>query len=93
MRLLGVTLAFVILASITITPNANAQFTISTLTLSLNTDGFADIDYRVTTDPTTANITLPLLGSTITNLVITDQNQLPLSYQLKNTEVTIVSLG
>ena len=70
-----------------------ATYTISTLTLSVDPDGYTNLEYKITTDPTTANITLPLIGRNYTSILITDQNNAPLDYQIQGGVVTISSIG
>jgi len=83
-----------LLAATIITPHIlAANYTISTLTVTIDPDGYTNLEYKVTTDPTVANITLPLIGVNYTNLLITDQNQEPLNYQIQGEVATISSLG
>jgi uncharacterized membrane protein len=83
-----------LLAAIIITPHVLAtDYTISTLTVTIDPDGYTNLVYKIATDPTVANTTIPLIGSNYTNIVITDQSQEPLNYQIQGEAATISSLG
>jgi len=69
------------------------DYTISTLSISLDTDGFANVEYQISTIPTVANISLPLLGDKYVNFLVTDQNQDPLNYTISGVVVTVLSFG
>jgi uncharacterized membrane protein len=92
-RLIGAFIAIILLGSAVSIRSLEAQYTVSTLSITLESDGFASVEYRIATDPTTANITVPLIGKTIANLVVTDHNQVVLNYQLQGEAVMIFSLG
>jgi uncharacterized membrane protein len=84
----------ILLAMTLIIPHVFAvTYTISTLTISVDPDGYTNLEYKITTDPTAANITLPLIGGNYTSLLITDQNNAPLDYQIQGGGVMISSLG
>ena len=93
MRFSTALVALLLLTTATSLPRAAAQYTISTLSVSLGVDGYATVNYGIAADPTTANITLPLIGSKITDLIITDPNRAPLNYQLGASSVLIYTLG
>ncbi len=83
-----------LMTTILFIPHVQAtDYTISTLTIKIDSDGFTNIEYNIATDPTVANITLHLLGNKYTNLLVSDQNQTPLEYQIQGDIVTISSLG
>ena len=93
MRFSTALVALLLLTTATALPRAAAQHTISTLSVSLGVDGYSTVNYGIAADPTTANITLPLIGSKITDLIITDPNRAPLNYQLGASSVLIYTLG
>ena len=93
MRPTSTIIAILLFATTLFLPCVKAQFTISTLNISLDADGFANINYNISTDPTKANVTLPLIGSKITDLIVTDQNQIPLNYTIGSDSLLIYSLG
>lgn len=85
--------AVLIISSVFITQVFALDFTISTLNISLDTDGFANVEYKISTAPTVANITFPLLGDKYVNFLVTDQNQDPLNYTITGAMVTVLSFG
>lgn len=94
MRITVAFLFVLLVAPILITPHVLAvDYTVSTISLSIDPDGYANLEYKITTDTTVANITLPLIGSGYTNLLITDKNQEPLNFQIQGETATISSLG
>ena len=65
MRFSTALVALLLLTTATSLPRAAAQYTISTLSVSLGVDGYATVNYGIAADPTTANITLPLIGANV----------------------------
>ncbi|MGD0804360.1 MAG: hypothetical protein ABSA11_09840 [Candidatus Bathyarchaeia archaeon] len=83
-----------LLATTLVIPHVlSTDYTISTLTVTIDSDGYTNFEYKITTDPTVANITLPLIGSNYTNVLVTDQNETPLDYQILGDTAIISSLG
>jgi uncharacterized membrane protein len=94
MRLSVVFIFGLLLATTLVIPHVlSTDYTISTLTVTIDSDGYTNFEYKITTDPTVANITLPLIGSNYTNVLVTDQNETPLDYQILGDTAIISSLG
>jgi len=91
----GAIALFVILLISILTATAAGQstFEVETTTVEVYRDGLAHITQTVTVDSLLPEIDLPLLTSSIENLVILDENQLTVDYQLNVENLTVFTLG
>jgi uncharacterized membrane protein len=91
----GAIALFVILSISILTATAAGQstFEVETTTVEVYRDGLAHITQTVTVDSLLPEIDLPLLTSSIENLVILDENQLTVDYQLNVENLTVFTLG
>jgi uncharacterized membrane protein len=72
---------------------AQATFEVETSTVKIYRDGLAHITQTLTVDELLPDIVLTLLSSSIENLIILDQNQLAVDYQLNAANLTVFTLG
>jgi uncharacterized membrane protein len=72
---------------------AHSEYTPQELQFHLYQDGVADIDYEIDVDPTRARINVTLFGTIYRNLIVIDQDGLPLEYDIKDGYITLDVLG
>jgi uncharacterized membrane protein len=72
---------------------AEAQLEAETMTVKVYRDGLTHITQTMKTDELLPAITLILLSTTIENLIVLDENQQAVDYQLNNANLTIFTLG
>jgi uncharacterized membrane protein len=72
---------------------ANNPITSEALTLTLYLDGFVLVNHELTVNQTFPTINTTLLSETHEELLIVDEQNLPLDYIIMNNEVVIDSLG
>ena len=72
---------------------AEAQFEVDTMTIKVYRDGLTHITQTLTADELLPEITLTLLSTTVESLIVLDENQLAVDYQLNNGNLTVFTLG
>jgi uncharacterized membrane protein len=70
-----------------------ADYTPKGLNIQLYPDGIADIEYTIETDPEKPRINVTLFGLIYSDLIILDQDELPLDYTYNSGYITIDTLG
>ena len=86
-------LVILLFSILTAMATAQSTFEVETMTVKVYRDGLAHITQTVTVDSLLPEIDLPLLTSSIENLVILDENQLAVDYQLNVENLTVFTLG
>jgi len=85
---------FTLLLSLIIGVNAvEAQLQVEATTLSVYRDGLTHIAQTMSPDALMPEISLSLLSKTVENLIVLDENQLAVDYQLNNGNLTVFTLG
>ncbi len=84
---------FVFLLLSTFTATAQSGFIAESVKMRIYRDGLAHITQTVSVDQLLPDIELPLLSSSIENLIILDENQLPVDYKIDATKLTVFTLG
>ncbi len=82
-----------LLSALTATVAAQADFKVETSTVKIYRDGLAHITQTLTVDELLPEINVTLLSSFVENLIILDQNQLAVDYQLNAANATVFTLG
>jgi uncharacterized membrane protein len=72
---------------------AETAFEVEAITVKIYRDGLAHVTQTISVDELNPEIDLPLLSSSLENLIILDENQLAVDYQLITTNLTIFTLG
>ncbi len=70
-----------------------ANYTAQGLKIQLYPDGVVDIEYTIETNPEKTRINVTLFGSIYSDLIILDQEELPLEYTINTGYITIDTLG
>jgi uncharacterized membrane protein len=73
--------------------HANSGFSIESTSLQIYRDGLAYVKQTLTVEELYPQIVIPLLSTSVENLVIIDQNQKPLDYESSNNNLTVFTLG
>ncbi len=90
--LLAFSFAAVAHSQVTTQATAYTRFVQST-TLSVYSDGSAEVNQTATIAQNVTAISLPLLSAQVGNVLTLDQNKSPLSYQLNGQNITVYTLG
>lgn len=73
--------------------HANSGFTIESTSLQIYRDGLTIVKQTLTVEEFYPQIIVPLLSSSVENLIIIDQNQKPVDYEINNHNLTVFTLG
>jgi uncharacterized membrane protein len=94
MRVVWGTFLFVfLLASAPLLSAFSADYTPTSLTATIYVDGVVGIEYNVDVNPTAVRVTIPLFGSNFPDLLVVNQDGLPLAATQSGSSVTVDSLG
>lgn len=72
---------------------ADSPIAMESLTLTAYLDGFVQVSYQLTLNQTYPTINISLIGETQEEILIVDEENLPLSYTITNNEAVIYSLN
>ncbi len=72
---------------------AESQFEVETMEVKVYRDGLTHVIQTLTVDDLLPVIDLPLLSSSVENLIALDENQLAVDYQQNATNLTVFTLG
>jgi uncharacterized membrane protein len=74
-------------------PSFSEETTPETLLLTVYPDGFVSVDYALQVDPTFPTQNITAFGQVLEDLLIVDNDGLPLDYSIINGEISVYSLG
>ncbi|MCW4008074.1 MAG: hypothetical protein NWF09_05225 [Candidatus Bathyarchaeota archaeon] len=87
-------LMMIALLAVTITrAAAQEQFEVESVKLTIYRDGLIHVTQTLVVDELASEITLPLLSSSIENIIVLDENQTLVDYEVNGDEMTILTLG
>ena len=88
-------LFFAILIIVSFIPAAYSQEYVTPISLNVvvYTDGSTLLTYLVESDPTQVRVDVDLIGNNYNNLIIRDENDLPLSSQKTGNSITVDTIG
>lgn len=72
---------------------AESQFEVELMTIKVYRDGLIHVRQTLIVDDLLPEIDLPLLSSSVENLIVLDENELMVDYQLNAENLTIFTLG
>ena len=78
---------------LTFNPTYAQQTTPESLFLTVYSDGFVFVDYTVLLDPTFPTQNITIFGQVLENLLVVDEQGLPLDYAFNDSELVVDSLG
>ncbi|MCW4044997.1 MAG: hypothetical protein NWE94_05705 [Candidatus Bathyarchaeota archaeon] len=98
MKILNITAIFLLVCFLMLMANSaficgQATFQVLSTTLTLYRDGLAHCKQQLTLEPWTAEITLPLLSESPQNLLLLDENNTAVDYNLVASNLTAYVLG
>ena len=85
------TVAWLLNASIA-TANEN-EFQVEFTVLTVYRDGLVEVTQTVVVNETYPSVTLPLLATSVENIIVVDENQTPFEYEITGSYLTVFSLG
>jgi uncharacterized membrane protein len=74
-------------------PSFSEEITPETLMLTVYPDGFVFVDYTLQVDPTFPTQNITVFGQVLEDLLIVDNDGLPLDYSILNGTISVYSLG
>jgi len=77
----------------TATVAAQSLFEVESVDLTVYRDGLVHVTQTLTVDELTPEITLPLLSSSIENVIVLDENELTVDYEINGDALTVFTLG
>jgi len=72
---------------------AEFQFEVETTTIKVYRDGLTHVTQTLNTDDRLVEIDLPILSSSVENLIVLDENHLAVDYQQNISNLTVFTLG
>jgi uncharacterized membrane protein len=72
---------------------AEFQFEVETMTIKVYRDGLTHVTQSLIVDSLLPEVVLPLLSSSVENLIVLDENQLAVDYQQNAANLTVFTLG
>jgi len=79
--------------TLTSCPCFSAEITPETLFLTVYSDGFVFVDYTLQVDPTFPTQNITVFGQVLEDLLVEDNDGLPLDYSINNCTISVYSLG
>ena len=86
-------LTFLLCSALNFDVEAQGTYTTQTTTIKVYRDGLTHITQTLTVDELQSAVSIPLLSSSIENLIALDKNNLTVDYDLNSTTLTVFSLG
>ncbi len=93
MRVGYVVILLLFLSASTVPHVFSADYTPQRLVVTVYADGSAGVVYGIDVDPTLVRVSVPLFGSTFTDLLVVNENGLPLVTSESTSNVTVDALG
>jgi len=84
---------FTLAAFSTATAAAESLFEVESINLNVYRDGLAHVTQTLNVDELAPEVTLPLMSPSIENLIVLDENQMAVDYQIVGGNLTIYTLG
>jgi uncharacterized membrane protein len=84
---------FTLLAFSTATGAAEYLFEVESITLNVYRDGLVHVTQTLIVNELAPDVTIPLMSPSIENLIVLDENQLAIDYQIVRGNLTIYTLG
>ena len=78
---------------ITATAAAESLFEVESMNLTVYRDGVVHVTQTLTASELAPEITLPLISSAIENVIVTDENDMAVDYEINNGNLTVFTLG
>jgi uncharacterized membrane protein len=88
-------MAIITLISLAAATNAVAQslFKVESIDLTVYRDGLVHVTQTIVVDELAPEVTLPLLSSSIENIIVLDENQLAVDNEINEDNLTVFALG
>jgi len=94
-RAISVSIAILMLLSFSTATTAVAQslFEVESIELKIYRDGLVHVTQRLIVDELAPEITLPLLAWSVENVLVLDENQMAVDYEISGSNLTVFTLG
>jgi hypothetical protein len=86
-------LLFILLLSVPLTAAEMTEFQVESTDLQIYRDGLVHVTQMLIVNETFPAVTLPLLGSSVDNFILLDENQTVLDYEVEGINLTVFTLG
>ena len=77
----------------TATVAAQSSFEVESIDLNVYRDGVVHVTQTLTVDELAPEITVTLLSSSVENIIVVDENQLPVDYEVSGADFSVFTLG
>jgi uncharacterized membrane protein len=94
-RAISIVIAILTLISFTTATTVTAQslFEVESVNLTVYRDGLVHITQTLIVDELAPDVTLPLLSPSIENVIVLDENELAVDYEINGDNLTVFTLG
>jgi uncharacterized membrane protein len=75
------------------TATAESEFEVESLNLTVYRDGLVHVKQTLTANGLSPEVTLPLLSSAIENVIVLDENEVPVDYEIIGGNLSVFTLG
>jgi len=89
----AVFLLLILISSVTVTAAGESRFQVESVNLTVYRDGLVHLTQTLVVNETFPAITLPVLSSSIENVIVLDENQTVLDYEINGLNLTVFTLG
>ena len=89
----AVIITIALISFVTGTLVAQSLFEVESVDLVVYRDGLVHVTQTITVDELAPEVTLPLLSSSIENVIVLDENQLAVDYEINEGNLTVFTLG
>lgn len=83
----------ILVASLAVPLAYSADYTPTRLFFTVYSDGVVSVDYTLDVDPTLVKVSIPLLGSLFRDVLVVDQDGIPLDYSASGSAMVVDNLG
>ena len=86
-------LAALLLISLSASPTYELEYQVDSVDLIVYRDGLVHVTQALTVNETSVSVSFPLLAPSVENVLILDENQTLLDYEIDGPQITVFSLG
>jgi uncharacterized membrane protein len=89
----AITATITIVLFITATAAAESAFEVESINLTVYRDGLVHVTQRLNVNELFPQVTLPLLSSSIENVIVLDENEMAVDFEISGGNLTVFTLG
>ena len=89
----AITATITLVLFITATAAAESAFEVESINLTVYRDGLVHVTQRLNVNELSPQVTLPLLSSSIENVIVLDENEMAVDFEISGGNLTVFTLG